>query len=275
MMVASILVLLLGPSWYCHAVFPPMVGWRHHRSSIPNIHSKQNIPYFATTHLSGGGVGNALGNDSHRNPTTNKGTIKTKTKPFFQKVQSILGWYNNLRKGTVHQPCTMVMQHILYWITAADAVHSLFLNEYSGLYGFLYSSSSALAERMSLVPSVYSKLFYFARLRPRLLYAIGALVRALQLCTPLRKVIDPCIGVGAGVNLCALLAGSRWVQPFVLGWATTKWLWTWLGACQVERAFLPITLSIHEWEDKKKSNKKKVSKLGGNTSSSGGGKGNE
>jgi hypothetical protein len=83
-----------------------------------------------------------------------------------------------------------------------------------------------------------------------------SLLCRLQLCTPLGKVIDPSIGVGAGINACALLAGSRWVKPFILGWATTKWIWTWLGARQVDRAYLPITLSIHEWEDKKVRQKK-------------------
>ncbi|CAJ1938304.1 unnamed protein product [Cylindrotheca closterium] len=103
---------------------------------------------------------------------------------------------------------------------------------------------------------MYSKLFVFARLRPRLLFSVGALLRALQLCTPFQKVIDPSIGVGAGVNLCAVLAGSRWVKPVVLGWATTKAIWVWLGARQMDRAFLPITLSIHEWEDRQKRRRK-------------------
>jgi hypothetical protein len=82
-----------------------------------------------------------------------------------------------LMAGIVRKPCSKTIQHMLYWITAADAVHSMFLNEYSGLYQWLYGSTT-LVERTALVPSVYSKLFYFARLRPRLLYAIGALVRA-------------------------------------------------------------------------------------------------
>jgi hypothetical protein len=86
-------------------------------------------------------------------------------------------WYNNLRTGTVRRPCTILLQHLLYWVTAADAVHSLFLNEYSGIYRWLYAPT-VLVDKTALVPSVYSKLFYFARLRPRLLYAIGALVRA-------------------------------------------------------------------------------------------------
>jgi hypothetical protein len=37
-------------------------------------------------------------------------------------------------------------------------------------------------------------------------------------------------------------------------------VWAFLGARQVDRAYLPITLSIHEWEDKK-SLKKKSSKV--------------
>lgn len=86
--------------------------------------------------------------------------------------------YNQWRIGDVLRPCTVALQHVLYWITAADAVHSLFLNEYSGIYKLLYASSTITERTHALVPSVYSKLFYFARLRPRLLYAIGALVRA-------------------------------------------------------------------------------------------------
>jgi len=41
------------------------------------------------------------------------------------------------------------------------------------------------------------------------------------------------------------------VKPLILGWATTKAFWTWLGARPIEKAYVPITLSIHEWEDKK------------------------
>merc|ERR1712224_1143835 len=88
-------------------------------------------------------------------------------------------------------------------------------------------------------------------------------IRALSLCTPLRHVVDPAVGVGFGIHLFAFLTSARWVKPLVLGWATTKWFWTWLGARPVERAFLPITLSIHEWEQKQQkgtSNKRKEKK---------------
>eukprot|EP00536_Pseudo-nitzschia_multiseries_P014696 jgi/Psemu1/311305/fgenesh1_kg.753_\ len=157
---------------------------------------------------------------------------------------------NELVTGAIRKPSPRYIQHALYWLTAADAMLSVILNEYSD-----FSLSGALivpqAENQGVVREVYSKLFYFARMRPRLLYSIGALLRALSLCTPLRHLLDPTVGVGAGIHFFAFLAGSRWVKPVILGWATTKAFWTWLGARPVDRAFVPITLSIHEWEEKK------------------------
>jgi hypothetical protein len=154
-----------------------------------------------------------------------------------RSLRAIRDFFVQFVTGDVRRPGPRVVHHILYWVTAADAVHSVFLNEYTSPSGLwmvlphLVAGPSASTERQhqhqhhqSLVPSVYSRLFYFAKLRPRLLYAIGALLRALQLCTPFRRVLDPTAGVGAGINLCALLAGSRWVKPLVLGWATTKWV---------------------------------------------------
>jgi hypothetical protein len=104
---------------------------------------------------------------------------------------------NEFITGNVRKPSSRSLQHLLYWITSLDAIHSVFLNEYSSL--LLYFSSPIPPERTSLVPSVYSKLFYFARLRPRLLYSIGALIRALQLCTPFRRVLDPTVVCVAGL----------------------------------------------------------------------------
>ncbi|OEU06825.1 hypothetical protein FRACYDRAFT_252909 [Fragilariopsis cylindrus CCMP1102] len=119
------------------------------------------------------------------------------------------------------------------WITACDTILSVVLNKYTGILN-LPLAFADVYEKQGVVREVYSKLFYFARMRPRLLYSIGALV-----------------GVGAGIHLFAFLTGSRWVKPLILGWGTTKWFWQWLGARPVEKAYLPITLSIHEWEEKK------------------------
>lgn len=145
----------------------------------------------------------------------------------------------SLVEGTVQQG-PRIIHHLLYWLTAFDAIESVRFNEYRVPY----------SNEAKFVPSMYSKLFYFARLRPRLLYAVGALLRALQLCTPFQMILDPNAGVGAGVNFFAMVAGSRWPQPVVLGWATTKWLWVWLGARKVEGTQVPIKISIRELEKK-------------------------
>lgn len=172
--------------------------------------------------------------------TVKREVPKKRREGFFSRIR------RSLRTGII-APGPRYFHELLYWATAADALQFVLFNEYSN---FLNLST------VRAKPSMYSKLFVFARLRPRLLFSVGALLRALQLCTPFQKVIDPSIGVGAGINLCAMLAGSRWVKPVVLGWATTKCAWVWLGARQMDRAFLPITLSIHEWEDRQKKGRK-------------------
>lgn len=112
---------------------------------------------------------------------------------FFSRIR------RSLRTGII-APGPLYFHQLLYWATAADAFQFVLFNEYSN---FLNLPRSARTKS-----SMYSKLFVFARLRPRLLFSVGALLRALQLCTPFQKVIDPSIGVGAGVNLCAMVAVS-------------------------------------------------------------------
>ena len=78
--------------------------------------------------------------------------------------------------------------------------------------------------------AVYRTVFYFARLKPRLLFVIGGLLRALQQCTVFQFVLEPSVGVGAGINLLCLFAGSRWPANVVLGWAISKPFWRALRA---------------------------------------------
>lgn len=185
--------------------------------------------FAATSFLSGRRL---LSGDSGKKDDKGRSAAAKKARP---RLKAARDFFHQFVTGHVRRPTPRLLHHLLYWLTAADAVHSVFLNEYSSkaaLWWRLFqiagpSSSPSSGDRHhhnALVPSVYSRLFYFAKLRPRLLYAIGALLRALQLCSPLRRILDPTAGVGAGVNLCALLAGSRWVKPLVLGWATTKWV---------------------------------------------------
>ena len=151
-----ITLLLLLPQ-LCHAALSGL-GWGHYGSRARP--SPSNM-------ISAGGTKDTFQSSSSDGK-----------KPMLRQPQrTIQAIYDDLMAGNVRRPCQKTMQHLLYWITAADAVHSMFLNEYSGLYQWLYGSTT-LVEKTALVPSVYSKLFYFARLRPRLLYAIGALVRA-------------------------------------------------------------------------------------------------
>jgi len=115
---------------------------------------------------------------------------------------------NELVSGVPRRVAHQILQHSFYWTTAMDTILSVFLNEYSGIS--LPGTVALLqTEKQGVVREVYSKLFYFARMRPRLLYSIGALVRALSLCTPLKYLVDPSVGVGAGIHLFAYLAGSR------------------------------------------------------------------
>mmetsp|Transcript_13931 Transcript_13931/g.30450 ORF Transcript_13931/g.30450 Transcript_13931/m.30450 type:complete len:227 (+) Transcript_13931:179-859(+) len=156
----------------------------------------------------------------------------------------ITSFWENLVTGQA-SPGPKALHHWLYWMTAVDAIENVLRNEYTTT-----TTATTFGGPFSTA-AVYSKLFYFARLRPRLLYAVGAILRALQLCTPLGRVLDPTIGVGAGINLCGSLANSRWVKPLILGFATTKFVWKWLGARQPQgRAFVPISLSLGEWQDK-------------------------
>ena len=125
-----------------------------------------------------------------------------------KRYRSFRDTINEMVTGNVQKVTTRRLQHALYWITAADSIASVILNEYTSFF-FPGSSIIISNEKQGVVREVYSKLFYFARMRPRLLYSIGALVRALSLCTPLKHLLDPTVGVGAGINFFAFLAGSR------------------------------------------------------------------
>lgn len=135
-------------------------------------------------------------------------------------------------------------QHLLYWMTAADSIIAVCRNSYDDPPFILMPWARDDMKGGTRVVAIYSSLFYFAKLRPRLLYSVGALLRAAQLCTPVVEVFDPAIGVGVGINLCAVLARSRWVSPLVLGWVTTRAIWVFLGARWPGNAKVPILISI-------------------------------
>lgn len=126
------------------------------------------------------------------------------------------------------------VQRALYITTSINPLLSVFANEYTGVRNFrpltLMFPGGVHGSGGDLPKQVYRTLFYFARLKPRLLFAIGACARALQMTTVLNLVFDPKIGVGAGLNMLALATGSQWPAALVLGWAMSKPVWRLLGA---------------------------------------------
>lgn len=134
-------------------------------------------------------------------------------------------------------PWRAVKPHlVLYVLTSVNTAAAVFTNDYKRV---------PWAMRKHAAPHlIYSRLFYFARLRPRVVFVIGAMLRALQLTTPLQHVFDPAVGCGAGLNMLALFAGSRWPAPVVLGWAVTRHFWRLLGAQRPPPVRVPIEVIL-------------------------------
>ena len=134
---------------------------------------------------------------------------------------------------------------ILYIATSINPALSACANEYTGVF-FLRRKQSTVTGPTA-VNQLYKSLFYFARLKPRLLAVIGACLRALQTSTVIELVFDPSIGVGAGLNLLALAVASQWPSPLVFGWAVSKPLWRMLRAEKPEKgrhARVPIGIAL-------------------------------
>lgn len=136
-------------------------------------------------------------------------------------------WYNS--PPVVLSPAAC---RVLYLATSINPLISVVRNEYMGV---LIRRAPKVDKGPRLINSAIGSVFYFARLRPRLLFVIGACVRALQCVTVIELVIDPTIGVGAGLNILALGVSSQWPAPLVLGWAMSKPAWRLLRAGKPQR----------------------------------------
>ena len=112
---------------------------------------------------------------------------------------------------------------VLYFVSAFNPLLAVLFNDYSRMMEFHDNSPK------HVLAKTYETLFFFAKLKPRVSFAIGAVFRALQLTTAFQYVFDPSIGVGFGLNLLALWAKSRWPATIVLGWTVTKPFWKILG----------------------------------------------
>jgi hypothetical protein len=132
----------------------------------------------------------------------------------------------------------------LYILSAVNPFLAVFFNDYSQMCDFIPHIQTA--KNVNVLSRTYETLFFFARLRPRVSFAIGAAFRALQLTTAFQYIFDPSVGVGFGLNLLCLYAKSRWPATIVLGWALSKPVWKVLGACPPTGLPVPIRISLKE-----------------------------
>ncbi|CAB9504468.1 expressed unknown protein [Seminavis robusta] len=150
-------------------------------------------------------------------------------------------------RRSVHLIVPRAWARTLYIFSAFNPFLAVFFNDYSHMVEFAPHMQSA--QHIRVLAKTYQTLFFFARLKPRVSFAIGAALRALQLTTAFQYVFDPTIGVGFGLNLLCLYAKSRWPATIVLGWAISKPLWKVLGANPPSGLPVPITISLKPNKD--------------------------
>ena len=141
-----------------------------------------------------------------------------------------------------------------YAFSAVNPAISVFANEYKGVRPLLPARESRkVATNAPLTAVAVRSIFYFARLKPRLLFVMGSVLRALQLTTVVHYVFDPSIGVGAGLNMLALLCSSQWPAPLLLGWALSKPVWLALRAQAPQQSYrVPISVFGTSWTGRSK-----------------------
>jgi len=128
-----------------------------------------------------------------------------------------------------------------YTLTALNPLIAVIFNDYSKML-----EPVKQIQTYTRLARTYETIFFFARLRPRVSFAIGAILRGLQLTTALQYMFDPSAGVGFGLNLLCLFAKSRWPAVTVLGWSGTKIIWKMLGARPPVGPAVPITISMRK-----------------------------
>jgi len=163
-----------------------------------------------------------LAADAAASPKTPASASASKKKTPTVPKRAVNDWYNSPPVVLSRNTC-----RLLYLATSVNPALSVIANEYSGL---CMRRRPKVQKPPGIVDGAYRAIFYFARLRPRLLFVIGAVCRALQCVTVIELVFDPSIGVGAGLNLLALGVSSQWPAPLVFGWAISKPVWKILQA---------------------------------------------
>jgi len=111
--------------------------------------------------------------------------------------------------------------------SAANPVFSVLANEYTFIRdpASSYIVSRARARASDPEETLRRLVTGVGAVKPRRLFVVGAVLRGLQLHSPLRHFFDPPSHFGAGLNLLALFDGVAWPASFTLGWAASQWWW--------------------------------------------------
>ena len=132
---------------------------------------------------------------------------------------------------------------LIYTMTAWNPALAVLFNDYAKMVRPFRPYQTQKQQHHALAKT-YETLFFFARLKPRVTFAIGAMLRALQLTTAFQYVFDPSAGIGFGLDILCLFARSRWPATIVLGWSVTKPFWKFLGANPPSGLPVPISISV-------------------------------
>lgn len=155
--------------------------------------------------------------------------------------------HNDNKKGSKkdEQTTTIVISRrwakILYYLSAMNPLIAVLFNDYSKM---LEPIPILQTQPKNVISQAVTGFVSIVRLKPRISFTVGAMLRALQLNTAIENVIDPTIGIGFGLNVLCLFAKTRWPSTIILGWSITKTFWKILGSKQPNTGPIPITMAL-------------------------------
>jgi len=125
-----------------------------------------------------------------------------------------------------HSVLSFPAQCLFFTIVSTDAFLAI-LQDYNTIRATVnkVTASDRIKEVASELVSVVAW-----KMSPREIFAIGAGLRAFQLCTGLQFSFDPSVGVAALINLGAIFLKWRWLSQLVVGWTITPAVWKFCGA---------------------------------------------
>ena len=115
----------------------------------------------------------------------------------------------------------------LYALTVVNPFFSVLADDYT----FVRDAARSFAlARKRIVPFDNSEKLRelvtgVGAIKPRRLFVLGAVLRGVQLNSPLVRAFDPPATFGVGINMLSLIDGVAWPAAMLLGWAVTAPWW--------------------------------------------------